>query len=295
MAKKEHGRPSVSTDRFATAVLIEDSGANIEYEAVKEIETDLITIKYTPKMNSSSMYASGVAVESYVAKAGGTLDATVVGLTDEEEVDYFGSGVAVDGVVVENKDDYVPDLAVIWSTKRSDGKINLYKTMKTKFASQGEEATTSDDNGVTFNGTALQGDYKALINSGDIMFKKKKVDPKTADGAALIETWFGTALGGIALTGSGSGSDENAPDVTATGGTKKVTLTWEAVTGAEKYMVKQYDNGICTILTNELSETSYEDTGLADGKTYYYLVQAYVGGVWSSSGAAYLVNATTNE
>lgn len=290
MSKQEHGRPSVSTDRFATAVLTEDSGANITYAAVKEIESDLITIKYTPKMNSASMFASGIAVESYVAKAGGTLDVTVVGLTDAEEKDYFGATIDANGVTVENKDDYVNDVAVIWSTTRSDGKKNLYKVMKTKFANQGEEATTSDDSGVKFNGTALQGEYKALINSGDIMFKRKKVDPDTPEGAAIIEEWFGSALGGITL--SGTGSDANAPEVTTAGGTHKVTLSWSAITGASKYRVTMYDNGMGTILADNVTATTYEATGLTTGKTYYFVVQSYVNGEWSATGAQYLVSGT---
>ena len=290
MAKKEHGRPPVSTDRFATAVLTEDSGANLTYAEVKEIETDLVSIKYTPKMNSSGMYASGTQVESYIAKAGGTVDVTVVGLTDEEEKDYFGATIDANGVVVDNKNDYVPDLAVIWSTLRSDGKMNLYKIMKTKFASQGEEANTSDDSGVKYNGTALQGEYKALINSGDFMFKRKKVDPKTGAGASLIEEWFGSALGGITL--SGTGSDENAPVVTAVGGSHKVTLSWSAITGATKYQVLMYSNGIYTILDDNVTATTFDATGLTTGKTYYFIVQSYVDGEWSSSGAAYLVPGT---
>jgi phi13 family phage major tail protein len=292
MALNEHDRPSVSTKRFATALLTEDSGTALTYGPVEEIATTLITAKYTPKMNSASMYASGIAVESYVAKAGGTLDITVVGLTAKEEQDYFGATVLSDSndLIVENANDYVPDRMVMWSTQRSDGKMNLYKVMKAKFASQGEEATTSDDNGVTYNGTALQAEYKATVYSGDIMFKEKKVDPSTPEGAALIDAWFATALGGIVLTGTGS--DANAPAVTATGGTNKVTLTWDAVTGATKYMVKQYDNGICTVLEDAYTTTSYEDTGLTAGKTYSYIVQAYVDGIWSSSGAAYLVSAT---
>lgn len=180
---------------------------------------------------------------------------------------------------------------VIWSTQRSDGKVNLYKIMKAKFSSQ-EEASTSDDSGVRYNGTALQAEYKATIRSGDIMFKEKKVDPNTEAGAALIEAWFATALGGLVLTGSGT--DANAPTVTAAGGTKKVTLTWQAVEGAAKYSVKQYHDGVCTILSDSLTETSYEDTGLKAGQTYSYIVQAYVGGEWSASGAAYIVSATTN-
>lgn len=294
MSLNAHGRPAVSTDRFATALLTEDSGTNLTYGSVEEIESDLITIKYTPKMNSASMYASGIAVESYVAKAGGTLDVTVVGLTAEEEKSYFGSTLLTDSnnLLVENKDDYVPDRMVIWSTTRSNGKKNLYKVMKAKFTSQGEEASTTDDSGVKFNGTALQADYKATINSGDIMFTLKDVDPETETGAALIAQWFATALGGIALTGTGS--DANAPAVTATGGTNKVTLSWSAVTGATKYMIKQYDNGICTILDDNATATSYEDTGLTAGKTYSYIVQAYVNDTWSASGAAYIVSATTD-
>ena len=181
---------------------------------------------------------------------------------------------------------------VIWSTTRSNGKKNLYKVMKAKFTSQGEEASTTDASGVKFNGTALQADYKATINSGDIMFTLKDVDPEAEAGAALIAQWFATALGGIALTGTGS--DANAPVVTATGGANKVTLSWSAVTGATKYMIKQYDNGICTILGDDATLTSYEDTGLTAGRTYSYIVQAYVSGVWSSSGAGYIVSATTN-
>lgn len=294
MAIKEHGRPSVSTKRFATALLTEDSGNALTYGDVEEIETDLVTIKYTPKMNSASMYASGIAVESYVAKSGGTLDVTVVGLTADEEASYFGASVLAgsNDLIVDNANDYVPDRAVIWSTQRSDGKINLYKIMKAKFASQGEQADTSDDSGVKFNGTALQADYKALINSGDIMFRMKKIDPDTPAGAAIIEAWFATALGGVVITGSG-GADANAPVVTATGGANKVTLSWSAITDATKYRVLQYDNGICTILDDTVTTTSYEDTGLTAGKTYSYIVQSCVDNVWSEASTAYLVSATT--
>ena len=216
MSINEHGRPSVSTKRFATALLTEDSGTALTYGDVKEIETDLITVKYTPKMNSASMYASGIAVESYVAKSGGTVDLTVVGLTAEEEADYFGAAVlaANNDLIVDNANDYVPDRMIIWSTQRSDGKMNLYKIMKAKFSNQGEQADTSDDNGVKYTGTSLQADYKALIRSGDIMFKEKKVDPDTEAGAALISAWFETALGGIVITDPDSNSNNTPAETT---------------------------------------------------------------------------------
>lgn len=203
MGKNPHERPAVSTDRFATALLKEDSGATLEYGDVKEIETDLITIKYTPKMNSAKMHASGVPVEEYVAKTGGTVNVTVVGLTADEEQDYFGSTLDTEtGLLTENKNDIVPDRMIIWSTLRSNGNYNLHKIMKAKFISQGEEVKTTDDNGVTFTGTSLQADYKPVINSGDIMFTEKNIDISTPEGKQIIEDWFATALGGIKLTGS---------------------------------------------------------------------------------------------
>lgn len=291
-----HGRPAVSTDRFATAILLEDSGNTLSYGDVEEIESDLITIKYTPKMNSVQMYASGIAVESYVAKSGGTLDVTVVGLTAAEEKSYFGATLLTNhnNLLVENKDDYVPDRMVIWSTIRSNGHINLYKVMKAKFTSQGEEASTSDDSGVKFNGTSLQAEYKALINSGDIMFSEKDVDPTTEAGAALIAQWFATALGGLVITGSVD-DDSTAPVVTATGGENQIALSWPAITDATKYSVKRYDSGTLTVLTNDLNTTTYTDTGLTAGTAYTYLVQAYVDSVWSSSASSHLVTATTES
>lgn len=296
MSKNPHGSPAVSTDRYATALLTEDSGNTLTYGAVYEVESDLITAKYTPKMNNAGMYASGIEVESYVAKAGGTLDLNVVGLSATEEKEYFGAKLLPDAnnLLVENKDDYVPDRMVIYSTTRSNGKKNLYKFPKAKFTSQGEEATTSDDSGVKYNGTALQANYKALINSGDIMFQIKDVDPDTISGAALIDAWFGSALGGIVLSGTG-GADANAPVVTATAGANQVALSWTAIANATKYSVKQYDDGVCTILDAAVTGTTYTDTGLTAGKTYTYLVQAYVDGVWSSASPANRVSATPTE
>ena len=86
---------------------------------------------------------------------------------------------------------------VIYSTKRSDGKLNLYKFPKAKFTSQGEQAETTDANGIKYSGTALKADYKATINNGKEMYIRKAIDPKSAEGAKLIKAWFETAMGGI--------------------------------------------------------------------------------------------------
>lgn len=161
-----------------------------------EIKDILITTKYTPKMNSASQYASGVEVDSYVAKAGGTLDVTIVNTNSADEVALFGAKVnTTTGVLESGKDDVVPDVMCIYSTMTSDGKINLYKFPKCKFTSQGENMQTTDENGVTFNSLALQANYKALINTGVDMYCVKGLDPVTDK--TTIDAWFATASGVI--------------------------------------------------------------------------------------------------
>ena len=160
---------AVCTKRFAYAPLTTDNADTLAYGDVTEIKDILITTKYTPKMNSASQYASGVEVDSYVAKAGGTLDVTIVNTNTADEVALFGAKV------------------------NTDGKINLYKFPKCKFTSQGENVQTTDENGVTFNSLALQANYKALINTGVDMYCVKGLDPVTDK--TSIDAWFATASG----------------------------------------------------------------------------------------------------
>lgn len=192
-------KSAVSTLRFAICPLKNDSGDGLEYEStVTEIANNLITAKYTPKMNTGSQYASGMEVDSYVAKSGGTLDISVCGLTATDETLFFGSKIdKTTGVLVSSKNDVVPDVMVIYSTKRSDGKVNLYKFPKTKFTSQGESAQTSEENGVTYQATTLQGNYKPTLYDGNDMYCVKGVDLKTEEGRRFEAAWFATADGGI--------------------------------------------------------------------------------------------------
>ncbi len=63
--------------------------------------------------------------------------------------------------------------------------------------------------------------------------------------------------------------------LSATAGNAQVSLSWNASLGATNYNVKRSttSGGPYTIVTN-LAGTSYTDTGLANGTTYYYVVSA---------------------
>lgn len=66
--------------------------------------------------------------------------------------------------------------------------------------------------------------------------------------------------------------------LTTTGGTLQVTLAWTASTGATGYNVKQSltsGSGYTTLVSAPTTaESSYTDTSLAGGATYYYVVSA---------------------
>jgi beta-glucanase (GH16 family) len=81
--------------------------------------------------------------------------------------------------------------------------------------------------------------------------------------------------------------------LSATGGVEQVTLTWNAGSGGTGYNVNRSPNhgGPYTSVTNGLTTTTYTDTGLADGTTYYYVVATAQGNCQATNSVE--VSATT--
>jgi fibronectin type 3 domain-containing protein/regulation of enolase protein 1 (concanavalin A-like superfamily) len=81
--------------------------------------------------------------------------------------------------------------------------------------------------------------------------------------------------------------------VTASGGSTQIALSWTASTGATGYNVLRATNanGSYTTVATGLTGTSYTDTGLSSGTTYYYAVTATNGS--GSSANSTQVNAIT--
>ena len=67
-----------------------------------------------------------------------------------------------------------------------------------------------------------------------------------------------------------------APTVTPTAGDGLVTLNWSAISGASTYEVARASSasGPFTTIATGLTATSYADSGLTNGTTYYYTVSA---------------------
>ncbi|MGN1120189.1 MAG: leucine-rich repeat domain-containing protein [Oscillospiraceae bacterium] len=73
-------------------------------------------------------------------------------------------------------------------------------------------------------------------------------------------------------------------NVKATAGVGKVTLTWDAVSGATKYRVQRL-NGSTWATVATPTTAAYTDTNVVAGTTYSYRVLSYVDGAWSGVSA----------
>lgn len=70
------------------------------------------------------------------------------------------------------------------------------------------------------------------------------------------------------------------PVVKATAGENSARLSWKAVPGAEKYAVYKYVNSKAVKLA-EIEKISVTIKKLKSGKTYSYIVRAYVDSKWT--------------
>jgi cellulose 1,4-beta-cellobiosidase len=65
-------------------------------------------------------------------------------------------------------------------------------------------------------------------------------------------------------------------NLTAKAGKRKITLNWNASSGATSYNVKRSltSGGPYTTIATGVTATTYTNTGLTSGVTYYYVVTA---------------------
>ena len=99
-------------------------------------------------------------------------------------------------------------------------------------------------------------------------------------GAAGYDTTFGRGLvdafAGVAKAESLNSPPAAPTNLTATPGSGQVSLSWSAAAGASSYNVKRGDTsgGPYTTIATGVTATSFTNTGLSNGATYYFVVTA---------------------
>jgi len=102
---------------------------------------------------------------------------------------------------------------------------------------------------------------------------------------------YGRALSAseVVSLATGGCSPPAAPaSLSATGGNAQISLSWTASTGATSYTIKRAtsSSGPYSQIASGVTATTYVDTGLAAGTTYYYVIDA-VDSCGSSGDSAY--------
>ena len=203
MAETDNRRRStINVERLTMHKMISDTKDGTTYEETPRTWDDsLAAAKYTPKMQTNQQYGDGKKVEDFVAKDGGDINITINGFVAGDSAFLFGE-TNKNGTEISSANDIVPDLCVSYFTKRTDGKINLYKFPKTKFKPEGEDNKQQEGTNISYGTANLKGTYSPLISSGEDCYKRYGVDPEKD--SALIEKWFTVA-------------DYNASDAVQTG------------------------------------------------------------------------------
>jgi autotransporter-associated beta strand protein len=184
-----------------------------------------------------------------------------------------------------------------------DGVLELASTAVTQFdisgasftgVKAGAASSVTLGGAVKFNflGTVFNGSYQVfeIANTPTGAFAGVSVTTTTAAETALADSgsgvWSGTVgaqsysfnvgTGVLTVTGGATAVTPGVSTLSATAGNAKVDLSWTAASGADTYTVKRalVSGGPYTNLIGNLAGTTYSDTTVTNGTTYYYVVQA---------------------
>lgn len=181
-------RSTINVARLTMWGMEEDTATGTTYkENPHTWDNSLANVKYTPKMQTNEQHGDGIKVEAFVAKDGGDIDITVNGF-DKGDGEFLFGETNKGGTSVSGADDIVPNVCVAYYTKRTDGKLNLYKFPKVTFYPEGEDAKQQEGTTISYGTANLKGTYLPLISTSEDSYKRYGVDP-VAD-KALIEKWF---------------------------------------------------------------------------------------------------------
>lgn len=207
----------------------------------------LKNISDTLQTNSQSVASDGVVVETYTGIGTGTLGLGLSDLIPAEETLLFGRTLKNGNVVITTGKERIPCVRTAFITDRSDGKVNLYKYYKVKFAPYEKSVQQINESGqatfttITINGTYFQSQSSTVTG---LKAEAKAIDPATESGAAFIANWMANPdfIGDTAMMNTSTVTIDNVAAVsgaTATVG-DAVVITGAATGGTTPYSYSYY-------------------------------------------------------
>lgn len=107
------------------AVLTKDDSTGVTYSTPEKLER-AISVKLSPKSNSENIYSDDTVEDIITAFEGVDVEIEVNQLSITSRAKLQGSKV-VKGILVENKDDMPPTIALGFKSKKNNGKYMAFK------------------------------------------------------------------------------------------------------------------------------------------------------------------------
>ncbi|SEU28624.1 Ig-like domain (group 2) [Lacrimispora sphenoides] len=150
------------------------------------------------------------------------------------------------------------DILFSWDGTTNKNAVKLYLDDMTTPVAQTTAASTTETN---FSPTYIGSDASSS-NQGRYFYKGYLDNVQFYDSAITTNS-------------------NTSSNLKAVGGDSKVDLTWDAVTNATSYTIKRATTagGPYTTIASDITETSYTDTEVTNGITYYYVVSSVNAGV----------------
>ena len=156
----------------------------------------------------------------------------------------------------------------MWITTGSENKVtSLYNN------NIGYKANTVYNFNLNFTG---EGSFNIVVKEGDKILANITINDSTYTSGKFGFYNFSQSM----VNYSGFTMEELPSALKTIGGDSKVNLTWDALTDATSYIVKRSTTpgGPYTPIATDVKDTTYTDTDVTNGTTYYYIVTAIADG-----------------
>ncbi len=159
---------------------------NETYGDAHSYEGRLMSYRDSITSNSAKLYGDGELADVAQRVTEGSVEFGIHELIDEERQNIYGE-VVVNGATVTSVNDNARYQCVAIMTERNDGKINLRKWFKVKFAQHEESVTQLSDGSATFSTPTLKGTY---ISNREGHFRAVLSGLDRTTDKDVIEKWF---------------------------------------------------------------------------------------------------------
>jgi len=167
------------------AILKTDDATGTTYDPPIKLER-AIAAKLTPKSNSENIYSDDSVEDIITAFEGVDVEIEVNQLSLTSRAKLQGAKV-VKGVLVENKDDLPPTLALGFKSKKNNGKYRFVWLLKGKFEIVADEYDTEAEKPKA-QSAKLKGSFYSRDYDGNYRFIADE-DAQGID-ATIISSWF---------------------------------------------------------------------------------------------------------